>query len=267
MKKYYALFRIRFINGLQYRAAALAGLTTQFAWGFMEILAFSAFYRANPDAFPMEFSQTVSYIWLQQAFLTLFMMWFWENDIAAAIMGGSIAYEMVRPIDLYNRWFCQAAANRLARAALRCAPVLIVAFIVPEPYRMSLPPDAGQFLLFILSVFLALCVVVAFSMLMYISLFYTISPMGVRLIVAAISDFFAGAYVPLPFFPEPFRAVVELLPFAAMQNMPLRIYSGNITGREALTGIVLQIFWSVTLVLIGRLMMNRTLKKVIVQGG
>lgn len=116
MKKYYALFRIRFINSLQYRAAALAGLATQFAWGFMEISAFSAFYRTNPAAFPMEFSQTVSYIWMQQAFLALFMMWFWEHDIAALIMEGSIAYEMVRPLDLYNRWFCQIAANRLARA-------------------------------------------------------------------------------------------------------------------------------------------------------
>ena len=54
-------------------AAALAGLATQFAWGFMELLAFSAFYRADPTAFPMSFEQTVSYIWLQQAFLALFM--------------------------------------------------------------------------------------------------------------------------------------------------------------------------------------------------
>ena len=267
MKPYLAMFRIRFINALQYRAAALAGMATQFAWGFMEIFAFAAFYRANPDAFPMEFSQTVSYIWMQQAFLALFMMWFWENDIAAAITEGGVAYEMVRPVDLYSRWFCQASANRLARAALRCAPILILAFIVPEPYRMTLPPNAGQLLLFLLSALLALCVVVAFSMLMYISLFYTLSPMGVRIIVAVLSDFLAGATVPLPFFPEPVRAAAELLPFAAMQNMPLRIYSGNIAGTGALTGIALQVFWFAVLLFIGRLTMSRALQKVIVQGG
>jgi ABC-2 type transport system permease protein len=267
MKKYLAIFRIRFINALQYRAAALAGMATQFAWGFMEIFAFTAFYRANPGAFPMEFSQTISYIWMQQAFLALFMMWFWENDIAAAITEGSTAYEMVRPIDLYSRWFCQASANRLARTVLRCAPILIVAFIVPEPYRMTLPPDAGQLFLFLFSLILSLGVVVAFSMLMYISLFYTLSPMGVRIIVAVLSDFLAGATVPLPFFPEPVRAVIELLPFASMQNMPLRIYSGNIAGTDALTGIALQVVWFVVLLFIGRLMMNRALKKVIVQGG
>ena len=41
--------------GLQYRAAALAGVATQFAWGFMEIMIFRAFYRADPASFPYEF--------------------------------------------------------------------------------------------------------------------------------------------------------------------------------------------------------------------
>jgi ABC-2 type transport system permease protein len=267
MKKYLAVFRMRFINAIQYRAAAAAGMATQFAWGFMEIFAFAAFYRANPTAFPMEFSQTVSYIWLLQAFLALFMMWFWENDIAAAITEGSIAYEMVRPVDLYGRWFCQAAANRLARATLRCAPILLVAFVVPAPYRMSLPPDMGQAALFLLSAALSLGVVTAFSMLIYISLFYMLSPMGMRLVVAALSDFLAGGTVPLPFFPEPVRAVVELLPFAAMQNMPLRIYGGHIAGADALRGVALQVFWLAVLFLTGRLAMRRALQRVVAQGG
>jgi ABC-2 type transport system permease protein len=233
----------------------------------MEIFAFAAFYRANPSAFPMEFSHTVSYIWMQQAFLAMFMMWFFENDIMASITEGGIAYEMVRPVNLYSRWFCLSAASRLARAMLRCAPILIVAFLVPEPYRMSLPPSMTQFLLFLLSAALSLGVVVSFSMLIYISLFYTLSPVGVRFSVAVLCDFLAGSYVPLPFFPERIRAVVELLPFAAMQNMPLRIYSGNIAGMDSMKGIALQVFWLMVLLFIGRLLMTRALKKVIVQGG
>jgi len=267
LKKYLAVFRIRFINALQYRAAALAGMATQFAWGFMELFAFAAFYRVNPSAFPMEFSQTVSYIWIQQAFLTLFMMWFWENDIVAAISEGSIAYEMVRPVDLYSKWFFQAAANRLARALLRCAPVLLVAMIVPEPYRISLPQSMQQSGLFLISLALSLGVVVSFSMLIYVTMFYTLSPMGVRLIVASLGDFLAGAIIPLPFFPERFRSIAELLPFAAMQNMPLRIYGGNIAGTDALRGIALQVFWLAALLFTGRFAMSRAMKKVIVQGG
>lgn len=267
MKAYLSVFRIRFAHTIQYRAAAVAGVVTQYAWGFMLLLMFQAFYRADPGAFPMTFEQTVSYIWIQQAFLALFMTWFYEYEIFGAIMSGSIAYEMVRPLDLYGRWFSQSVGTRLAKCVLRCMPILLVAFIIPGPLRMTLPPNAGQLLLFLLSAMLALFVVVAFSMLVYISALFTLSAVGVRVIAAVVVDFLAGGVVPLPFFPPAVRAVAELLPFAAMQNMPLRIYSGNIAGTDALYGIALQIFWLCVLVILGRLWMRKAMRKVIVQGG
>lgn len=264
---YLAVFRIRFINALQYRAAALAGVSTQFAWGFMEIFAFHAFYRSNPAAFPMELSSVVSYIWMQQAFLALFMVWFMENEIFASITNGTIAYELVRPLDLYNRWFCQNAANRLARVVLRCAPILLVAFLLPPPLGMSLPANPLQFVFFFISAALSLCVVISYAMLIYISCFYMLSSQGIRIVAAILADFLAGAIVPLPFFPEPFRTIAELLPFAAMQNMPLRIYSGDISGEGILYGLALQCFWLIALFISGRFFMKKALSKVVVQGG
>ena len=267
MKKYWAIFRMRFINNLQYRTAAVAGLATNFAWGFMLILSFSAIHRANPAAFPMEFSQMVSYIWIQQALLLLFAGWFRQQDVESAIIDGMIAYDLVRPVDLYGRWLCQNIAVRAAGAALRCAPVLVVAFIVPTPYRLSLPPDMAHFMMFLISAALSLCVAASFSMLLCVTLFYTLSLQGAWTIFSIALDFLGGQYIPLPFFPAPIRAVLDLSPFAAMQNMPLRIYIGNITGQDALIGIALQIFWLVILQVAGRLAMRRALKKVIVQGG
>ena len=52
MKKYLSFFKMRFIHSLQYRGAALAGMFTQFFWGFMEIMLYKAFYEASPDRFP-----------------------------------------------------------------------------------------------------------------------------------------------------------------------------------------------------------------------
>ena len=265
MRVYMSLFRIRFINGLQYRAAALAGLTTQFAWGFMEILAFSAFYRANPAAFPMEFKHLVSYIWIQQAFLALFMPWGYNSNIVETIVSGNIAYDMARPIDIYDRWFFETIADRVSRAALRCFPVLFVAFILPEPFKMTLPPNLFQLLSFFISAFLGMLAVSAYNMLDNTSTFYTMSRYNT--VFTILADFLMGGYVPLPFFPEPFRKVAELLPFAAMQNMPLRIYSGDITGKDAVIGITLQIFWVAVMLILGKLLMKRALKRVVAQGG
>ena len=42
-RQYTTLFRVRFLAGLQYRAAALAGIATQFAWGGLMVLLYRAF--------------------------------------------------------------------------------------------------------------------------------------------------------------------------------------------------------------------------------
>ncbi|HHV59166.1 MAG TPA: ABC transporter permease [Clostridiaceae bacterium] len=265
MKKYFALFRIRFINGLQYRAAALAGLSTQFAWGFMQILAYSAFYRANPGAFPMEFSHLVSYIWIQQAFLALFAPWGVGGNVVDTIVSGNISYDLARPMDIYNRWFSEAIADRVSKATLRCLPILIVAFILPPPFKMVLPSDLFQFSLFLVSAPLAMFTVTAYCLIDHMSTFYTMSRYNAIFVILA--DFLAGGYIPVPFFPEPFRRIAEILPFAAMQNMPLRIYSGDMAGRDAAYGIVLQLFWFAVLLAFGKLHMRHSLKRVITQGG
>lgn len=267
MNTYISLLRMRFINGLQYRAAALAGIATQFGFGFMFILQYLAFYRTNSAAFPMEINQVVSYIWVQQAFLALYMTWFFEADIFSAIVSGQVVYDLARPMDLYGKWYCQCVATRLAKTILRCLPILIIGLLLPNPYALILPSNTIQFLLFVLSSLLALGVVVSFGMLIYIATFYTLSPVGVRIISAVFADFMSGSIVPLPFFPEGFRQIAELLPFAAMQNMPLRIYSGNISGMKAFYGIGFQLIWLVVLVAIGKLWMKQALKKVIIQGG
>jgi len=267
MRPYIALFRIRLVNSIQYRAAALAGIVTQFAWGFMLILAFLAFYESNPDAFPMTMQQTVSYIWMQQAFLFLFMLWFFDNTIFASIESGEIAYDLVRPMDLYSRWFTTTIANRIAGAALRCIPVLAVGFILPEPFRMTLPATFAQLGLFMLSLVLSLGVVVSFAMLIYISAFYTINSHGTRIMAAVAGDFLAGGTIPIPFFPDNIRRVVELLPFGSMQNVPLLIFSGTLYGTNMLRALALQVFWVVVLILIGRIWITRAIKRVITQGG
>ena len=52
-----------------------------------------------------------------------------------------------------------------------------------------------------------------------------------------------------------------------MQSTPLLIYSGNIAGTEILKGIAMQIIWMIILIVIGKVLMNHSIKHVVVQGG
>lgn len=267
MKKYLAFFRLRFSMGLQYRTAALAGVITQFAWGGMEIMMFRAFYRTDAASFPMTLQATCAYVWMQQAFLTLFMAWMMENEIFDSIVNGNISYELCRPVNIYNMWFSRSLANRLSKAVLRCLPILLVAAFLPSPYGLMLPVSPLAFLLFLFTLFTGVGVTVAFCMLVYMLSFFTISPAGIRIVAVSMVEFLSGATIPLPFFPEKVRVFLELLPFASMQNVPLRIYSGDLSGADAGRAVLLQLFWLFALIGMGRLLDTSAMKKVTIQGG
>lgn len=267
MKKYASFFRIRFIHGLQYRTAAVSGMITQFIWGIMEILLFRAFYQASPESFPMTFQALSNYVWLQQAFLALYLIWFWESQLFDSITNGDVAYELCRPVRLYNMWFIRGMAVRLSKAVLRCIPVLLFAWLLPAPYGLTLPPDFRTWFFTLLSMTLAFLLVIAFGMIVYMSVFYTISSQGIKLLASSISEFLGGAVIPLPFLPDGIREIVNILPFASAQNVPFRIFGGDLTGREMYISLLLQCFWFITFLLIGRAMEQRALKRVVIQGG
>lgn len=268
MGKYLAFFRLHFTMGLQYRTAAFAGIATQFVWGAMEILMFRAFYQ-TPDngSFPMTFEATCAYVWMQQAFLALFMAWMMDNDIFTCIMDGNVSYELCRPIDLYHMWFSRSLASRCSKAVLRCMPILLVTAFLPKPYGLMAPVDAAAFLLFLLTLATGLAVTVAFCMLIYISAFFTLSPDGIRMVAMSVVEFFSGAVIPLPFFPDRIRGLMELLPFASMQNVPLRIYSGDLSGGAMVRAILVQFLWLFLLVAAGKILNTLAMRKITLQGG
>ena len=199
MKAYISVFKLRLINGLQYRAAAFAGVATQFFWGIMHIMIYEAFYTNAAIIPPMSLKQVISYVWLQQAFLVFIALWIRDNEIINLITSGNIAYEFCRPCSLYGFWFAKLTAQRLSGALLRCFPILIVAFLLPEPYKIVLPDSVTTFLLFIASLFLGLMVLVSISMLMYISMFITMMPVGSMVMATAIGDFFGYDHTHTPY--------------------------------------------------------------------
>ncbi|MDR1326153.1 MAG: hypothetical protein LBK00_08980 [Treponema sp.] len=65
---YWAIFRMRLIAGMQYRAAAWAGIATQFFWGGIELLVYAAFYRSASAPAPIAYGQLADLIWLRERY-------------------------------------------------------------------------------------------------------------------------------------------------------------------------------------------------------
>ena len=266
-KAYVSVFNLRLSAGMQYRTAAYAGIATQFFWGFMLIMIYSAFYSGYAAEPPMSLPQLTTYVWLQQAFLAFIALWFRDNELLQLITTGNIAYELCRPSDLYGFWYAKLLAQRLSAAILRCFPILLVAGFLPQAYRLRLPPDPGAFLLFLITLLLGLLVLVAISMLIYISVFVTLSSTGSLLMFGILGEFFAGMIIPIPLMPEWLQRIAYALPFRWAADFPFRVYTGHIPAGEAAAGILIQLVWLIVLVAFGKFLMNRIMRRLVVQGG
>ena len=268
---YWALLRARYQLMLQYRAAALAGAVTQLFWGFVRIMILLAFYRSSDAAPPMAFADVVTYIWLGQALLAL-LPWNHDLELEAFIREGNVAYELLRPIDLYAAWSMRTLATRIASASLRSIPIVLVAGValpfmgLPE-WRLAPPESLAAGVAFAAAMAVALALGCALSMLVHVSLLWTISGDGVAKIMPAFVTVFSGMVIPLPLFPDWAQPVLDLLPFRALADVPYRIYAGDIPISAAPFEIGLGAAWAVLLIALGRIWLERGKRVLVVQGG
>lgn len=270
MKPYLAILSARFRTMLQYRAAAVAGLWTQVFFGMVIIMVFEAFYSSTELPQPMGFLQLVSYVWLGQALLAL-LPWNPDTEVRAMVRSGAVAYELCRPVDLYTLWFMRAMAWRTAPTILRAVPMAVIAMAVfpiigLEEWSLR-PPSLESGLAFAAALACALLLSSALTTLINITLLWTISADGAYILLTTAVTLFSGMIIPLPLFPDWAQPVITALPFAGLVDLPYRLYTGHIAASDAPSVFARQVFWIIVLVALGRWLLARGMRKVVVQGG
>lgn len=138
---------------------------------------------------------------------------------------------------------------------------------MPKPYRFSLPVSFNAFFLFVIMIILALLLITSISLLINILCFITLSRDGIITIILIISEVLAGAILPLPFMPKPLYLLAYIMPFRLVIDLPFRTYVGNISFNEGMFGILLQFIWIIIIIFLGYKLLNKILKRVVIQGG
>lgn len=271
LRPYVAVLSARYRMLLQYRAAAFAGFVTQIFWGAIKVMILAAFYALGSGEQPMTFQQVVAYVWLGQALLGL-LPWNVDPELQEKMLTGAVAYELLRPLDLYAFWFARTVAMRTATTTLRMVPLFaVVGLILPLVGlgEWALPPPAGIASALAFAVSLAATVVLATSitMILHVALIWTISGRGFNAIMTGLVIVLSGMTVPLPLFPEWMQTFLEWQPFRGLADVPFRIYSGHIGADGAAGEIALQLAWSAVIVFTGRAILAIGRRRLVVQGG
>jgi ABC-2 type transport system permease protein len=118
-----------------------------------------------------------------------------------------------------------------------------------------------------MTMFGAVALSAAITTLLGISLMWTISGVGIVRLITACVVILSGLIVPLPLFPDWAQPVLSFLPFRGVADVPFRVYVGHIAPAEALGAFAHQIAWTVALVAVGRRVLSRGTRRLVVQGG
>lgn len=273
MIAYGVVVAARFRALLQYRAAALGGLFTQCFFGLVRVMILEAFYAAGTAsgaAPPMSLHAAVGYVWVGQATLLL-MPWRADADVAEQIRSGSVVYELTRPLDLYALWFARSVAWRTAPVLLRMLPMFVIAMVVlpavAPGWELAPPPSAAALAMWIACFCGAVLVSAALTTLMNVTMLWTIAGDGVPVFLSAFATMFGGLVIPLPLFPDWLRPILEALPFADLLDLPARVFTGDLDVTGAAWVIAHQLAWTCALVALGRWLLARGMRRLVVQGG
>ncbi len=101
----------------------------------------------------------------------------------------------------------------------------------------------------------------------YMTGFWTVSTRGSAALSYAVVSLFSGLLVPPAFFPPLLRRIAAFLPFRGLYDTPALLYTGAVTYRGAVLGLLHQIVWVVVLIGFGVLLSRRGTRKLEVAGG
>ena len=263
LRPYFSVFMMRFRIETQYRGAALGGIITQLFFGIMLVALYKSLYENAPQSVPL--TQTVTYVWLQQSCFRMLLST--DTELMQSVRTGGIGYEMCRPLSPYGFYYARALAQKLVGSALRAGPMVLCAALLPAPWGLSAPAGIWQLLVFLLALVLGLMCTCALSNIAMAFTIRSLDMSGITGMMNLLMLTFSGNLLPLTLFPDAWQKAIRYTPYAQLLDAPIRIYTGEYTIVQAGETLLIQLFWTLLLGLIGFLMWQSNQKKMIVQGG
>jgi ABC-2 type transport system permease protein len=257
---YPQLVRAGFRRYATYRQAALAGLATNVVFGLLRASVLVAVLAQRGTVAGYDVATALTYVWLGQGLITVVNLWS-DRTLSDRIRTGDVVIDLGRP------WNLQVAllAGDLGRAGyavgIRLVPPMLVGMVF-FPFRF--PEHPTTWALFAVSALFGVVASFGIRFLLNLTAFWLLDARGVLAMWGTVGGVVSGLILPISWYPAWAQAVLAWTPFPALFQTPIDVFTerGDVV---ALLGH--QVVWAVILFALGRLVLARGARRLVVQGG
>ncbi|MCB0309880.1 MAG: ABC-2 family transporter protein [Bdellovibrionales bacterium] len=263
---YGSFVRNAFLKMLAYRMRYYTGIFTYLLFVAVYYFIWEAIFAGKPQGARVNgytLPEMLTYItigWIARS--TYFSNI--DHEIDDLVETGQISVFLTRPVNFQLMMFSQAIGESIFRAIFFSVPISLVVLNV---FPVQAPANFAALLLFLCASGLGFFMMAALNFVVGLLAFYIKSIEGIMRAKYNLVNLASGLLLPLTFFPEWLRVILEALPFQALAYVPLNFYLGKVSGPEALPILLNQVYWLSGLTLLGYLMWSRAAAKLTLQGG
>jgi ABC-2 type transport system permease protein len=263
MRLFWELCKLSFQRQLTYRAAALAGLATNFFFGLLRAAVMTALYGARREVAGLSLEAAITFTGLTQATIAFLSLFSWY-DVMNSVYTGDISSDLLKPMSYFTFWLAQDLGRAVAALLMRGLTIMIAYALM---FRITLPQGWQQWLALAVALLLSWLVSFSWRFLVNLAAFWTPNALGIGRFAFGLSWFLSGFLMPLRFFPDWFQRLCNLTPFPATINTVIEVYLGVLTGPELIQALLGQVLWVLILVTTGHLVLRAGVRKLVIQGG
>lgn len=221
-----------------------------------------AIYNNGNQILNMSFEQITTYYILVVS-LSPIVNWGINELMGISIREGEILRELLNPISYFSYYFGIRIGELIESLIVGIVTFGVCALL----FGVLLPKGIINFAFFILVICLSIVIIYFFELIIGMTAFYTNSIWGIEILKRAILSVFSGMIAPISLFPETLQKIANILPFKDCIYTPINIYFGELSNIEILQVLLRQGIWIILLYIIAKLIFNKAIKKITINGG
>ncbi len=263
MRLFWEIVSLAIRRQLTYRAAIWAGLATNVFFGLLRAFVMIALYAARDEVAGLTLQDAITYTALSQAIIAYLSIFGWW-DVMESVNSGEVAADMLRPMSYLRFWMASDLGRALVNMLLRGATILLIYSLFVD---LSMPQTLWQWFALPPALFFSWLLSFGYRFLVNLAAFWTPNARGIGRFAFGIVWVLSGFYMPLRLYPDWFRTLCEMTPFPAMVSTPLEIFLGLLDGPALLWALLNQLIWAAALLVIAHFVLNRGVRRLVIQGG